>query len=119
VHVTYIRDIHRHNTTLSILEIRMGVCVPELHDYIVVTGFLIQIAENFSGKGHERVDGRAVKENAKILGLSKQRYVLYELLSGIIPETYWMSGLKLWFKLGPSSPAPSEALSCVMSSWHC
>jgi Pao retrotransposon peptidase len=126
-HAIYIREMHRLLTTLYNLEIRKGIRVPQLQEYITSHTFLLQIGEILPAKVKTDWTDSLAKEQAiihkiegerhlkKILDILKERYVSYELLAGISPGVPTSEGpsTRSHHAERANSPTPSVASSCA------
>jgi hypothetical protein len=123
----YVRELHRLLLTLYNLEIRRGVHVPQLREFILSHTFLMQIGEVLPAKVKtdwtevlarqgailHKIEGEQHLQT--ILDILRTRYMSYELLAGIspgepmTPKTITRSMLVE----RDISPAPSVASSCA------
>jgi hypothetical protein len=125
-HANYVREMHRLLSTLYNLEIRRGVKVPQLRDYITSHTFILQVAELLPQKVKSDWTESLARDQTiihkiqgethllKILDILKQRYISYELLAGISPDapaTEPPPSRTLHAERDPS-PTPSVASSC-------
>ena len=94
----YYRNVHRLQTTLFDLEIRKGVKVPQLQEHIAGHTFLTQLGEVLPFKVREEWTIALAKEGVilhrvegtthfhKVLKILKEKYLSYELMSGLSPN---------------------------------
>jgi hypothetical protein len=126
-HATYVREMHRLLTTLYNLEIRKGVRVPQLQEYITSHSFLMQIGEVLPPKVKSDWADALAKQGTivhkiegvhhlqQILSLLKERYSSYELFAGISPgeSPADKTTTRTHHSDRPSSPCPSVSSSCA------
>jgi hypothetical protein len=126
-YATYVREMHRLLSTLYNLEVRRGVRVPQLQEYISSHTFLMQIGEVLPAKVKANWTEALAREGAilhkiagerhlqLILSILKQRYVSYELLAGKTPGELGApkSNTRSMHAERDVSPAPSITPSCT------
>jgi hypothetical protein len=126
-HATYVWEMHRLLTTLYNLEIRKGVRVPQLQEYITSHTFLLQVAEILPPKVKSDWADALAKQGTivhkiegahhlqQILAILKERYSSYELFAGISPGKSPADKItaRTHHSGRPSSPSPSVSSSCA------